>query len=323
MKKLVHFIKEAFSSTYLQDIDALFRECNKRYEELTKDDSYKPWRSGSTSFNEVIKSSWVKNLRYDKIKDENFQEYAPDDVMMGRIVRKMYKCDNKGIAIGYKNDFPYVLLLNASLFILPNINSSYSHSLSASRQERSKQYEVIDLFKRCDLVRICQVDFDKQGKPNKNKEIYIDYNDPDSSHTREKNRIGMIYQGDSDFYRRLAEENIERYKATVAKNRANRIDDEEIFDKMTEVVNELAKINERYFALSEEDMTKHKYAYQRIITDINGKGGVMSRFWDYKSTKDGTKQSGGWYDRKYLMANRKELLNILDRAFNDIQALPF
>lgn len=241
-------------------------------------------RKFASSINKKL-SDLNRNIRWDKITDNAFQEFEPGSQIVKKQIRKIHNYDSNDIIFILSKDkssIDYVLVYGHYI-MLTNIYKKGFDYLDKSYRE----YDVKDMVddRPCVLLDL-----------DNHKEFVIGQDDPDSRFTRQKNREGMIvkttdYWDKKEFFGvvskiggidDIAKANIKRYKEILAKKHKDDIDDKGTYEKVMKCVNDVMSF------LGEHNEEDKMYKRQVLIQMLYAKGGdTMRRIGSKSDTEDG------------------------------------
>ena len=271
MKHLIDFINETYINetvVLLESIDneiiteslncSVLRKLAKTLTDNKKESDQNYWWSKGSTFKDIF---YNQKVCWDKITDSDITTYdVKDNRKALSLIRKIIKGTYNAIAIVYDNtgNFkaiykPYGTPLNM-----------LGHAMIGAN---NPQYEKLSVAEGCkiDIIDISQ------------------YHSDNLIHQRLSQKLGIIDSHDKDYLRKYAEENIKRYKDIIAKNKAEKIaeDDDTAFEVNT-IVTKVMKISIKV----SENLDK----YADKVYDLEK---LLSMLYDKKHWN--TRNRGGYY----------------------------
>jgi len=305
-------INESLNCKLLQDLARQLykgrKEDQERLDKEYEDEVNKGYKyaSKNTSQNKIFKQIFGnENILWDKITDKDIEEYpATEDEKeqrkMDKKIREVIK-GTKKILISKNKDgeFTYFIDCWGSVYNLKKGTSWNLHQGSRVSGYRGKdipQYEKIDLIKGQTIYIIDYSSFERakiQGERNRAK----------------SGRIMM----DPESLKRIAEQNIERYKKIIRDNKAKHINNDELINKCKKIINQVAS----YATMIAKDPIRHadliadvsqltKYIYDTKVYHspksykdkgwYSGVDGILPMMMKYTKTLSDISKNGGAYE---------------------------
>ena len=184
----------------------------------------------------------------------------------------------------------------------------------------TKQSDKKDLMGEGDTCYILDLSKYKQ-EINKLKSQRIDAKD------------GLVLQGDSEYYSKIAKENVERYKKIIAQNKANKsINSDTYCERVNELVNKALEVSTEIYKGGAK-YADLEYEIAHVIESIyrtktytskgpTGTNGVLVLFNNYLKTSMSIVKNGGYnHERSSLESTKKELEKQLDDLENRISKI--
>ena len=219
----LEIISESFQCSILREINSYLEKKRKEDEEKAKTEKY--YYRKTPKFKNIFYSGY-KSVRWDQITDEMVKEYSKDDAEGVKLAKRI--CSNRS------NSFPGMIILVSNNekseskypgLILHTGWDTYYHSLvsdycrSIGSSERVKPSEAEDLLTKKFYI----VDLSKLLSDN----IIV---------KRRQEKEGMVFQGDTDYYKKIALANYDRYKKYADKIKAEKDANDGVPEKVNEYI---------------------------------------------------------------------------------------
>lgn len=153
---------------------------------------------------------------------------------------------------------------------------------------------------------------------------------------RDRNKKGMILQGDEEFYKKLAKENIERYKKIIAKNKAEQAaKQDKLVEQVKDTINKVMELSIKIFQGGPK-YADLQYSISSLIEKINskqiwnskgkstGSDGLLYIFNEYLSASLDVSKNGGYdFQRRNIEIYKNKLNQIIqniEQKITDIES---
>lgn len=178
-------------------------------------------------------------VEWDKITESDW-ETITDITKAKKAIRKVISNIENSISsialVEYDGEIKY-LISSFAVFDLKNTRDVYDYkegkySVKSSPKKLNglKQYEIVDLVKDNAIVYL--LDSSKM------------YATRDKRYARRVAQEGIVLQGDENYYKRVAEQNIKRYKQIIAQHNAEKLAKNDTLSKeVQEVLNRILELN--------------------------------------------------------------------------------
>ena len=253
-------ISESLNCKVLQDLARQLKDLKaERQKEI--DDEYdkdvQRWGHAyrSTNYNKVFREIFGRDIQWDKITDSDITKYEakftedgkPDlDKKAEKEIRKALQSKSDCIVlIRDKEDkeFLYVILTWGYMYRLNGKGSWRSHPGDRVTGESTRRgYKELPQYEKIDMCKGKTIYFINKTGKDTNK-IHMD---------RSFSKSGMIML-DPDSLKRLAEKNQERYKEILRKNRANRLNNDDLLEEAKKII----KKSTDYAIMVAKDPVRH------------------------------------------------------------------
>lgn len=311
MKDLLYYIDEAFSSDGMTvRIDESFgctvlRELDKQLSSLKTD--YEGVRLQRFSFRYMIVGSYGRNIRWDKITDSDVDVYKHDDKKLhARLGKALRKGSTEELCVISKSTdekcFKNILFTSPrAMAPLPSgiVNGWRPYSTYELTTGKSSIPNIIDTMMSYGDVYVIRLD-----KP----EIQIKSGDADYHVSRVNSREGMIYQGDKEFYKKLASDNVSRYKKIVKAAEAKRLADKDMVKNIKDAMDAAYDAMEEIIRNPKVDAL----LFCNVGTFIEYAQKTLAAFKSYANDKRGTVVHG------FIWNNPQKSLNDFNNRCKDM-----
>lgn len=309
---LEQIITESFNCDIFKKLAAQFKQLKLDVKKLYEDDpKYAPNTSG-INFKNYIAYTHRNNINWDKISNDDVEEYAGNDKEAEKKIKKMLrKSDNKtDIYLAFAENDKGILYAaadsNGTFIHLPYIKNNYLENRRSSPIYNVLQYKAVEIFTRAKTIYFIKLN-----------NYVIKQTDANNPQNRRVARTGMILQGDMDFYHELAEANLKRYQKELdsrhAKQMNSRYLDEyrELLNKCVDVAKDIADNPEKYKAKT--------YEFSYLMDSVTASSKYVS---DYITQKTQTVTKTGWSDMndvKSSFGNFFKSMKDISRRLDSIQ----
>ena len=290
-------------------------------------------------FGSYVKNKMFKNIfalgysmhriQWDKITDDDIQEIdlttASDKEQRKaeQEARKVLQTKTRAIILIYdpnKKLYDYAFCNWGDVLHLTQSNSNNSGDRAGYHGPNGKWHDI-KVSEKMDLLKGKILYFiDLTGKVEKYNELI---------NKRREEKKGMIYF-DEESLKRMAEDNVKRYKEIVAKNKANRLNNTALLDEAGELIEGISKLATEVAKkpIDNADLIEpvnklcvyvydiRKYVAPRTRRDngyYSGVNGLLPLISKYTKLLREVQQNGGMdYQRKELDATQKEMKNTIN-----------
>ena len=283
---LEQLITESFNCDIFKKLDAQFKQLKSDIKKLYEDDpSWAPNTSG-INFRNYIAYAHRNNINWDKITNDDVEEYAGSDKKAATKIRKMLrKSDNKpDIYLAFAENDKGILYAAADsrgmIIHLPYIHNNYLENRYRDPIYNVLQYKAVEIFTRAKTIYFIKLN-----------NYVIKQTDANNPNNRREARTGMILQGDMDFYREIAEANLKRYQKELDSRHAKQMnsryldDYRELLNKCVDVAKDIADNPEKY--------STKTYEFSYLMDAVTASTKYMR---EHISQKTQTATKTGWSD---------------------------
>lgn len=339
MINLSHYIKETFNSIDFNEInESLICETLKDPKLLELATALK--KCGSKNKDQWCNFSFSGifgrfNVAWDKITEQDWIEIT--DVKkaqkeIGKIVTDSTERYISGIALIKHEDKIRYMITYTNVWDFYNQETKYDYIDGEYRTIKKHKPSTINWVKR---------QADKKSFMKEGDTCYILHLDKYEKEVNQKKgeryhrKNGIVLQGDAEYYRQLAQSNVERYKKIIAKNKAEKTAKEdtlservqELINKTLELSTEISKGGAKYADLeytigSIIESIYSQQSYNQYSKKYTGSWGVLYLYNNYLKSSLSVAKNGGYnYERDSIDKYKAALEKKLDRLEEDIKKL--
>ena len=249
---------ESLNCKLLQDLARQLKDTkSKKQEEIEKKYKEEKEKYGyaykETNYNKTFKYIFGGNgevIRWDKISDSDIKHVEPSDELNPKVKKELLqviKSSSKNIVlIKDKEDkeFIYAIFTWGYVYRLTDGNGyGYNGAGSHVIHHNGRKSKDLTNQEKLELCKGNNIYFIDVSNKVEGQQLRLERNIAKS---------GMILL-DPDSLKRMAEQNIERYKKILRENKANRLNNDELINKAKKIINQVAS----YAAMVAKDPVRH------------------------------------------------------------------
>lgn len=338
MENLSRYIEDQFIIEQFKYIDAnlvteslnckLLQDLAKQLKQQRKDEEEKI--KNSESYNSYIQNKSFKqifgnSIRWDKVTNDDISIYYNENNDADKMVRKVIQQKTPAFLIIQDpdtKDFEYAILTWGNVI---NLKDRRSHTAGESLTVRisSRRWKDLSLSEKVELTHGKTLYFiNIEGKFDEINSLHRD---------RNLSKSGMVLF-DEVSLKRMAEENVKRYKAIIAKRHAENDNNDKLIDEANEIITLVSNLATKVAKdpIKQADMIQPLSELTLYIYDVrkyvNGYGrnhwqgyysgvnGILPMMMKYIEYKNKTAKNGDSYYNDSLKTYKKELENSINKA---------
>jgi len=256
-------ICESLNCKLLQDLARQLKDIkSKRQEEIEKkykeEEKTRGWAYKDANYNKTFREIFGGNaIRWDKISDSDIKHIPASDKLSTKVTKELVqviKSSSKNIVlIKDKEDkeFLYAIFTWGYVYRLNDTGNNYQ---GAGEKVMHQNYRKTKDLTNREKLDLCQG----------NNIYFIDVSNKVEGEKLRQERFtaksGRI-MFDPESLKRIANENIERYKKILRENKANRLNNDELINRAKKIINQVAS----YAAMIAKDPVRHA----DLIADVS------------------------------------------------------
>ena len=306
---------------------------------MNNDEEYEKkygWKSRSTTYSKNFKeifSYYYNSVEWSEIQDKDIKrvEFPEEgDKNIEKEIRSVLKGKQNCIIVKDSEDknFLYVIFSQGDMYKL-NGKGSWNHAGQALRERSGRQWKDIPQKDKIDYCKgnICY--FIETGVAKGNL--------ISKQSERRKSREGMIYL-DPESLKSIAKQNIERYKEILRKNRAAKVDDDELLIEAKSIIKKcadyavmVAKDPIRHADLIElvsslsawiyDKRTYHSGSGRNSQGYYSGVNGLLPTMMSYIKLIKSLSKGGYEFEQRELKAAQENMKKAVEEAKNTIKLI--
>ena len=312
----VDIITESLNCKLLQDLAKQLRK--QREVEKTKNPDLRYFS------NQSFKQIFSNIIRWDKITNDDISIYYNENNDADKMVRKVIQQKTPAFLIIQDpdtKDFEYAILTWGSVINLKDRGARYSAGHRLDVRISSRSWRDLPLSEKLELTHGKTLYFiNIEGK-------YDEINSLKLKRNQEKNNMVLL---DETSLKRLAEKNVERYKAIIAKRHAENDNNDELIDEAHKIItlisNLAAKVAKEpiknadlisplsqltLYIYDEREYVPSSRNYNGYYKGVNGILPMMMKYIEYKNK---TAKNGESYYNDSLKTYKNELTKAVEKA---------